>query len=253
GAPNVGRSLFTLGSIIFCRETEWAFMDIYTVYRKEMMEQLRGSRSLRLYGVTILIMGIFPVLNHPHLPIFLVLAYTQFSIIVSASQIAADLIIRERQTKTLETLLASRIQIPSVILGKILAAMSLSLLVGILTMAVQLITAHFTGYTPHWLYWNISDMMTTLACALPIVLAFLTSSIATILGFYLADQRSVSLIAMLGSMAFFIPFGAHWIAIPDTLQKAVTILIVVVAIAAALLGIFLPRLNRERIITHFIE
>jgi len=123
--------------------------DTYTVWKKEIRELISSYNSIRSFilrcGFFLAFFGVFLPLRQKELWLEglvpgLILASVPFFV---SNWFIADSIAGERERKTLETLLATRLSCGCIVIGKILAALMLSWLFTITTMVLSLVTLNF--------------------------------------------------------------------------------------------------------------
>jgi len=120
--------------------------DIYIVWKKEIRELFSSYRNVQTFvfksGIFLIFFGIFLPLRQKDLwlsELIPGLVFASVPLFVS-NWFIADSIAGERERKTLETLLATRLPDRCILIGKICAAMTLSWLFTLSIMAVSLIT-----------------------------------------------------------------------------------------------------------------
>lgn len=128
--------------------------DVFTVFKKEMKELFKAKESLRSWLLqSAIFIGVFGIyLPFQEREMWLNTAFpTLFFLLMPllvASTVAADSFAGERERKTLETLLATRLSDRAIFLGKVLAALAYSWALTLFAELTSLITINFVKETP---------------------------------------------------------------------------------------------------------
>lgn len=230
--------------------------DLGTMLWKEVREVLGNLRSLRVFGIVVVMMGILPVLQsrggtrlQGDFRILFELIYVVFAAVIVVAQTAPDLVLRERSGHTLETLLASRLPDGAIFAGKVLTASLLGYAAAMLTMVVQIggEAARAGGWS--WAYLAVPQGR-WLAFGVTAVLAVYLSTVGSFVALRVGDQRTAYMVTMLGIGVLAVPFLLHLAPLAFTaawLRDAIGVMALVDVVLAAV-GVRL--FQRERLILY---
>lgn len=183
---------------------------------------------------------------------FMLSLYVLFATMVTTVQLGTDSVLRERSTKTLETLLASRLPDAAIFSGKVVAAVLFGYLSALFTVAVQATALKLSGQMVGLLELsNLGEALVLLGA--PLVLATYLSTIAVFVGLRISDQRSAYLLTMVSASILALPFVLHIISIHLTTAWVAQALAVLAALDFVLLRLGVRLFRRERIMLYLQE
>ncbi len=224
--------------------------DLATMLWKEVVELVGNRRSLRIYVMAVLIMGLLPTLTRPRgmppgIAAVMLLGYAVFSSVVVAAQAAPDLVLRERAGRTLETLLASRLSDAAIFGGKVIMAAVLGWSAALLTVAVQLIALHLrdAGAPWQWSYLALVQGRVVLLAGVPLLGVYL-GTVGSFVAMRVGDQRPAYTVTMLSAGLLVLPVALHLVPLsltPAGVAHAVAALAVVDLLLVALAVRFFRR------------
>ncbi len=228
--------------------------DLGTMLWKEWAEFIGNRRSLRVFGIAVLVMGIVPTLSFskglPDSVEFLILFfYVLFAAMITTAQIGTDLVLHERSTKTLEPLLATRLPDGVIFGGKVLAAVLFGYLSALLTVVVQTAALNITGKVSG-LVGLSTPVQRLLLLGTPVVLAAYLATVAVFVGLRVADQRSAYLLTMVSLAVLGLPFVLHLVHPHLTLSWVAQALLVMAIVDALLIRIGIRLFRRERLVLY---
>ncbi len=230
--------------------------DLATMLWKESAELVGNRRSLRVYAMAVLLMGLLPVLTRPPamppaILALMLLGYTVFSSVVVAAQAAPDLVLRERAGRTLETLLASRLSDAAIFGGKVAMAAALGWSAALLTAGVQLVALNLrSGGAPwQWSYLALAQGRVALLVGVPLLGIYL-GTVGSFVATRVGDQRPAYTVTMLSVGLLALPVLLHLVSFrltPAGVGEAVGALAVVDLLLLALAVRFF---RRSQLILH---
>lgn len=169
--------------------------DILTVTIKELKEAFLAKSIWRTYGIALLLALFFSYVNRDNGIIALVV----FAMLISfamAGTMSRDAFLGERERKTLEPLLATRLPGYSIYLGKVAAIFISSYLVVTLSMLLEI--AMLKTFFDVLLVLNPLVFFLALLGSAPFILYI--ASVGTLVSMRIKDQRSGSLILLASIM-----------------------------------------------------
>lgn len=212
--------------------------DLATVLWKEFAEFVGNSRSLRVFGLAVVLMGVLPTITTRHtgngdteaLRLVIGAAYTLFASVIVVANTAPDLVLHERVGRTLDYMLATRLPDGAIFLGKVIMAAALGYVAALVATALQLVfTALLSGGGWSWLFLAAAPGR-ILVFAMPAALALYVAVVGTFVALRVGEQRSAYLVTVLSIGVLIVPFLLGWLHI--------TLTTVAFAHAAVGLGIF---------------
>jgi ABC-2 type transport system permease protein len=196
--------------------------EIAIIVRKELTELVSDRQSfsgtLIQASVVILLCGVFVPSRGPALfghPTELVMIFAIFPSLVGAV-FSADSFAGERERNTLETLLATPVSDRAIYLGKVLAAVGISVTCALVALAAALVTAHLQGEDA-WAELGLSGVALLAGGALAFALT--ATAVATAISSRLRVARSAqqmsSILTLVLSMLFLwlttlVPLASPW-------------------------------------------
>jgi hypothetical protein len=235
--------------------------DLWNVMWKEFSEFVGNQRSLRVFGIAVLIMGVLPALTFrkasvgvdSELGIVIRVLYVLFASAITVANTAPDLVLHERVGRTLDYLLATRLPDQAIFGGKVLVAAAAGYAAALAAIVVQLVvTRLISGGGWNWLYLGIPAGR-ILALAMPAALCLYVSVIGTFVALRVGDQRSAYMVTILSLGVVALPFILGWLHISITTAwfGHAALIFGAVAIALGVLGVLLFR--RERLVLYLQE
>jgi hypothetical protein len=226
--------------------------DLATMLWKESREFLGNRRNVRVFAITVLIFGVLPALSTIRssgpvgagtvLLVFRLL-YSVFALVIVASQVSPDLVLRERVGRTFDWLLATRLPDWAIFSGKVMMSAVVAYVSAIVSLLVQITVLNLrSGQAWSWWYLGLAPGR-VLIFAVAAVMAVYMSVIGTFVALRIADQRTAYLVTMLGALIVAVPFLLRWVSPQFTAAwfwEAAGVMLVVDAILM-LLGIRLFR------------
>ena len=235
--------------------------DLGVVIWKEIAEVVGNARSLRVFGIAVLLMGILPSLTsiHSHgaapssIDIVVRVFYVLFAGAIVVANTAPDLVLHERVGRTLDYLLATRLPDGAIFGGKVLVAAAVGYIAALVATALQLVfTALTSGHGWNWLYLAVPQGR-ILAFAMPAALTLYVSVIGTYVALRVGDQRSGYLVTMLSLGVIAVPFILGWLHIALTTAWFAEAAIVFGAFAILLGAVGLVLFRRDMLVLYLQE
>lgn len=189
--------------------------DAITILWKDMVELAGGRRSWRMYGLSVLIFGLLPILEkQSSAPVgaLVTLVYVAFATVMAVAQTGPDLMLREKSAYTLETLLASRLSDRAIFGGKVLTAALLGWAISLTTIAVQLVGVNLILHTTHFNALYLAHPPTlVLALVTPPLIALYLATTAIFVALWVSEQRTAYMVTLLTFVVWLVPFMTGWI------------------------------------------
>jgi len=186
---------------------------------KEIAEIVGNQRSLRVFGIAVLLMGILPSITARHAVLSSVLAlllrviYVLFATAIVVANTAPDLVLHERVGRTLDYLLATRLPDSAIFGGKVLISAAVGYIAALVATVLQLVVAAvLSGHGWSWLY-LVSPAGRILAFGMPAALSLYVAVIGTFVALRVGDQRSAYLVTILSIGILLVPFLLGWLQI----------------------------------------
>lgn len=228
--------------------------DLGIMLWKELAETWANRRAVRIFAVSVLFLGLLPALTmNAHLPpqvaTFIYLPYVLLTAMITAAQTGTDLVLRERTSHTLETLLASRLPDEAIFGGKVAAAVLTGLAAALVTMAVQIAALDTSGRASGLVY-LATPVGRLLYLGAPLLLAAYLAPVAVFVALRVSDQRSAYMLTMASVTVLLLPFILHLVHLTFSLSwlgSAAAVLAVVDAVLIVAGGHFF---RRERLILY---
>lgn len=233
--------------------------DLTTMLWKEFAEAFGNPRTLRVFALAVLLMGLLPELGALRgkvtpLALLLDLFYTVFAGVIMVAQTAPDLVLRERTGRTLEYLLATRLADSAVFGGKIVVSALFGYVSSLLAICVQLVVMNVVAHHGGWTWAYLAQPQGRLiAFALPAVLVFYEATIGTFVALRVGEQRTAYLVTVLGVGVLALPLLLHLVHPHLTmawLSKAVG---AIALVAAVVVAIGLRLFRREHLVLYLQE
>lgn len=188
--------------------------DLGTVLWKEVSEFLGNARSLRLFGILVLAMGILPALEGRKMAsaglVTMNLLYVLFAAAMMVSQTAPDTVLRERNGRTLEYLLSTRLPDTAIFGGKIVLGMMVGYFSVVVTIVVQLLAINILGHTSGWTWAYLAQPQgRLLALLFTLIIGLYLATVGTFIALRVGDQRTASLLTLLTLVVFALPIVFH--------------------------------------------
>jgi len=224
--------------------------DLMTVMWKELAEFVGNTRSLRVFGVAVVLLGLLPLLSGhglgtgatAELRLLIAMYYVLFATLLVVANTAPDLVLHERVGRTLDYLLTTRLPDWAIFGGKVLTATCVGYAAAVVAIALQLLfTAALGGHGWTWLYLAVPAGR-ILTLALPAVLSLYLSVVGTFVALRVGDQRSAYLVTVLAIGVVLAPLLLGWIPVQFTpawlVKAAAAWAVLALALAAAGLRLF---------------
>ncbi len=198
--------------------------DLMTMMWKEIAEFLGNKRSLRVFAIAVLVMGIVPALTWRHaatgdaafLRLVVGALYVLLATAIVVANTAPDLVLHERVGHTLDYLLATRLPDRAIFLGKVLVSAAMGYAAALVAVALQLLLhAVFSGAGWSWLYLAIPAGR-ILAFGMSAALALYVAVVGTFVALRVGDQRSAYLVTILSIGVVLAPLLFGWVRIEVT-------------------------------------
>ncbi|HVB10157.1 MAG TPA: hypothetical protein VNM16_07305 [Bacillota bacterium] len=227
--------------------------DFLTVLWKEAAEFVGNRRSLRVFAIAVLFMGILPDIqgtkaNSATLVLIRVI-YVALAAVIVVAQTAPNLVIHEREGHTLETLLATRLPDRAIFAGKVAAAVAYGYGAAMLTMAIQLIVDGVIRGSWSWSY-LAAPIGRWFVFGVPVVLAAYLATVGTFVALRIGDQRSAYLVTMLSLAVIALPFVLGLVTLQASVAWVEQALFTLAVVDALLAAIGVRLFNRERLILY---
>lgn len=237
-----------------------------TMLWKEIAEFIGNRRSLRVFAMAVLLMGLLPVLETSFhragrpgaaaaaaviLPV-LGLLYALLASMIVTAQTAPDLVIHERSGHTLEYLLSTRLPHPAILLGKVLFATAVGYGSSLVTVLVQLVAMSVRGGGWTWAY-LVTPQAQILVFAGPVAIALYVATVGTFVALRIGDQRSAYMVTMLCVAALGLPFAFQLVHLTYTAAWLTGAVLVLAALAVVLLLVGIRLLRRELLVLYLQE
>lgn len=231
--------------------------DLITMMWKEITEFFNNRRSLRVFIIAVLAMGILPAISFAHHQTnytfdFIRVIYVLFAATIVVAQTAPDLVLHERNGHTLDYLLTTRLPDYSIFGAKVLISSALGYIAAIIALAVQIIATALIGKTG----WNLLGLNMPVerlvVFGLTACLCLYVSVIGTFVALRVGEQRAAYMVTIFSVGLLIGPFLVGWLHISTTLQwiAHVTISFAIIAIGLGLLGL---RLFRRDMLVLFLQ
>lgn len=230
--------------------------DLGTMLWKEFTEFFGNRRSLRVFGLAIILMAILPVFvasksnNLPPsvLPIFM-LIYANFAALITTAQMGTDSVLHERASHTLETLLATRLPDGVLFGGKVLATVILGYMSSLVTIALQEVGLNLFGKAHGIIGFN-STVFVLLFLAAPLLLTAYLATVAVFVGLRVSDQRSAYLLTMVSILVLALPVILHLVHPHLTLSWVRSAMLVVLILDIILVRLGIALFRRDRLVLY---
>jgi len=235
--------------------------DLVNVMWKEIAEFLGNQRSLRVFGVAVLIMGVLPTLTGRTTAVGDVAAlrmaiealYVLFAAAIVVANTAPDLVLHERVGRTLEYLIATRLPDSAIFGGKVLVSAAVGYVAALVAIALQLVAnAVLAGHGFSWLYLALPEGR-ILALGLTADLALYLAVVGTFVALRVGDQRGAYLVTILSLGVVIAPFLLGWVHIALTTVWFAHAAEVFGAVALLLGGLGVLLFRREMLVLYLQE
>jgi ABC-type Na+ efflux pump permease subunit len=173
--------------------------------------------------------------------------------VVVVAQAAPDLVLRERTSRTLEYLLATRLPDGAILGGKVLVAAVVGCASGLLNAAVQLVTHHLRAGGPWswaWLAWPEGRLI---ALVLTPEIALYLAVVGTFVALRVGDQRAAYMVTMLSLGVLALPLLLQLVPFRFTVSWLWSAAGTLAAVVAVLLGLAVRLFRRDRIVLYLQE
>ena len=233
--------------------------DLTTMLWKEVAELFGNRRTLRVFLIAVLAMGLLPELGALRgkatpLALWIDLLYAVFAGMITVAQTAPDLVLRERTGRTLEYLLATRLADSAIFGGKILLSALLGYMSSLLAVCVQLVVMNVTGHHTEWTWAYLAEPQGRLiAFALPAVLVLYEATVGTFVALRVGDQRTAYLMTVLGMGILLLPLLLHVVHPHATMAWLWQAVGIVALVDAVLVTIGLRLFRRESLVLYLQE
>lgn len=233
-------------------------LDLITVMWKESAELFGSLRTLRIFAISILAMGILPALTFAHksspsIATNLRVIYVLFAAAIVVAQTAPDMVLHERIGHTLDYLLTTRLPDHAIFGAKVLVAFAVGYFAAMLALVIQLIAAAFFGGSGwQWLF-LASPIGRVVAFGITADLSLYVAVIGTFVALRIGEQRAAYMVTIFAVGLLTVPFLAGWFHFSLTLQwmSRAAIMFGVFAIALGFLGLKLFR--RDMLVLYLQE
>ena len=235
--------------------------DLVNVMWKEIAEFLGNQRSLRVFGVAVLIMGVLPTLtgrttavgDAAALRMAIEALYVLFAAAIVVANTAPDLVLHERVGRTLEYLIATRLPDSAIFGGKVLVSAAVGYVAALVAIALQLVAnAVLAGHGFSWLYLALPEGR-ILALGLTADLALYLAVVGTFVALRVGDQRGAYLVTILSLGVVIAPFLLGWVHIALTTAWFAHAAEVFGAVALLLGGLGVLLFRREMLVLYLQE
>lgn len=198
--------------------------DLGSVMWKEIAEFVGNARSLRVFAIAVLAVGILPALSARHgalgdtteLGLLFHVLYVLFASAIVVANTAPDLVLHERVGRTFDYLLATRLPDSAIFGGKVLVAAAVGYVAALGAAAVQLATtALLSGSGWNWLFLALPAGR-ILVFGFTAALALYVAVIGTFVALRVGEQRSAYLVTILSLGVLVLPLALGWIPISLT-------------------------------------
>ncbi len=232
--------------------------DLASVMWKECAEMVGGQRSLRVFGIAVILMGIAPSLLARHSvlnAVFFILLrifYVLLATVIVVANTAPDLVLHEKVGRTFDYLLATRLPDWAIYGGKVLVAAAVGYIAALVAVVLQLaFGAVLSGQGWNWLFLGDATGR-ILALGLTADLSLYVAVVGTFVALRVGEQRSAYLVTVLSIGIWILPFLLGWWKIGTTAVwfAHATELFAIVAIALGVLG---TRLFRREMLVLYLQ
>jgi len=236
--------------------------DLGTMLWKEVTELFSNRRSLSVFVIAVLFMGVLPaltfslhhgaLLNSP-LGAMIRLIYVLFATTIVVSQTAADMILHERVGHTLEYLLTTRVPEQAIFGAKVLLSFAIGYAAALAAMAIQLITTAIAGGAGfQWLFLGPGAGQVA-AFGATACLSLYAAVIGTFVALRVGDQRAAYMVTVFAVAILAIPFLVGWVhfTLTVTWMSWATAAFGALAVLLALIGMFAFR--RDMLVLYLQE
>ena len=233
-------------------------IDLITVMWKEIAEVFGSLRSLRIFAISILVMGILPAFTFAHkssspMVTNIRVIYVLFAAAIVVAQTAPDMVLHERIGHTLDYLLTTRLPDHAIFGAKVLVAFAVGYLAAMLALVIQLVSASLLGGSGwQWLF-LASPIGRVVAFGITADLCLYVAVIGTFVALRIGEQRAAYMVTIFAVGLLTVPFLAGWFHFSVTMQWMTRVAIVfgVFAIALGFLGLKLFR--RDMLVLYLQE
>lgn len=233
-------------------------IDLTTMMRKEIAEFFGNLRSLRIFAISILAMGILPAVTFAHISNSFVamnfrVVYVLFAAAVVVAQTAPDMVLHERVGHTLDYLLTTRLPDHAIFGAKVLVAFAVGYVAAMLALAIQLVGAGLIGGSGwHWLFLAL-PIGRVVAFGITADLCLYVAVVGTFVALRVGEQRAAYMATILAVGLLTVPFLAGWLHFSLTVQWVTRAAIMFAAFAIAL-GLLGSRLfSRDMLVLYLQE
>lgn len=231
--------------------------DLCTMMWKEIAEFFGNRKSLRIFVIMVLVMGIVPTLvllkergqvtiNHSAFGVIFLVIYVLFATAVVVAQTAPDMVLHERIGHTLDYLLTTRLPDEAIFGAKVLVSSALGYVAAMLALAIQLVAAAlFSGSGWQWLFLSL-PIGRIMAFGISADLSLYVAVVGTFVALRVGEQRAAYMITIGAVVILMVPFLLGWLHLSLTIGwvTRATIVFGAVAIALGLIGLRLFRRDR---------
>ncbi len=229
--------------------------DLVTMLWKEAAEFVAGARALRFSAIIVVFLGVMPALTGVRSPTAAALETVGYVLITSVfvtAQSAPEMVIRERSSHSLETLLATRLPDRAIFAGKVLSGAAVGYLMAMATLTIQLVAWALTTHGWNWL--GLSDAAGRwVVLGGPAVLATYLATVGTFVAMRVGDQRSAYLVTILSLVVLALPPLMHLVTITTTAAGLRDAVLELALLDAVLIAIGARLFRRERLILYLQE
>jgi hypothetical protein len=190
--------------------------DLLTMVRKETLEFISNKRSLRIFALAVLLLGILPmILSHSKAnPSVIMLLSTIYVLVASAvvtAQTAPDMVLHERIGHTLDYLLTTRLSTRAIFGAKVLVSTAIGYFAAMIALAIQLVTATFQSGTGwHWLALsNSAGRIVVLGITAD--LSLYAAVVGTFVALRVGEQRAAYMVTVFAVALLSVPFFVGWL------------------------------------------
>lgn len=231
--------------------------DLGTMLWKEWADFVGNRRSVRLFFIAILIMGVLPVLftRHKHIPgslgQFFDLIYVVFASVIVVANTGPDVVLRERSGKTLEYLLSTRLKDSAIFGSKIILTALAGYFSGLAAMVVQIVLTNLLRQhgTWTWLYLATPQGRLLGLLVVPVIATYL-ASMGTFVALRVGEQRTAYLVTLLSLFVIALPFLLHIVHLHATMPWLWQALCVLTLSVAIVVGLGFRLFRREMLVLY---
>lgn len=233
--------------------------DLASVVWKEFAEMVGSKRSLRVFGIAVILMGVAPAIMARHsvlnagLFLLLRIFYILLATVIVVGNTAPDLVLHEKVGRTFDYLLATRLPDWAIYGGKVVVAAGVGYIAALVAVILQLVLAALISRQGwHWLFLG-DPAGRILALGMTADFSLYVAVVGTFVALRVGEQRSAYLVTMLSIVVILVPLLLGWIRIQTTTWWFADAAVIFGALAIVLAAIGALLFKREMLVLNLQE